>query len=46
MLSGNFSPSAGALATLGLADTDLEAFLERIQETQVGVGTARATLGV
>jgi HD-like signal output (HDOD) protein len=39
-------PDASAQAELGLDGTDLEALLERVRETEVGVGTARATLGV
>jgi len=38
-------PDAAALAETGLDDTDLEALLERVRATEVGVGTARATLG-
>lgn len=39
-------PDASALAEMGLDGADLEALLERVRATEVGVGTARATLGV
>jgi HD-like signal output (HDOD) protein len=40
------SPDEAAMAAAGLDETRLEALLERVMETQVGAGTARATLGV
>lgn len=40
------APDEAALAATGLDETTLSALLERVMETQVGAGTARATLGV